>query len=264
VLAHDYGEALTWHENTNVLLERTVAERTEELRKSHDATRELVGNISHDLRTPMTAINGYLELLMENDGIGGADREYLESAGIRVNQMNKLISDLFLLSRIMEQKLNMAVGPLNTEELLTICQNQYHSMTEQKGISLITQNDAAGCAAAADRDSLMRIMDNLMQNALYYAKSRIRIAAEKAGAGIIISVSDDGPGISEEIILHIFDRFYKGRKDGTGLGLFIVKELAAAMNGEVSVISDPGSACPEGVGESLDYRTVFTLKLPPG
>ena len=264
VLAHDYGEALTWYENTNVMLERTVAERTEDLRKSHDATRELVGNISHDLRTPMTAINGYLELLMANGGIGGSDREYLESASVRVNQMNKLIGDLFLLSRIMEQKMNMVLGPLDIEEFLAVCQNQYQPMTEQKGISLTTQNDAVGCAAAADRDSLMRIMDNLMQNALYYAKSRIRIAAEKTGSGVIISVSDDGPGISEEIVLHIFDRFYKGRKDGTGLGLFIVKELAAAMNGEVSVISSPESVVLESVGESLDYRTVFTLKLPPG
>ena len=131
-------------------------------------------------------------------------------------------------------------------------------MADQKGISLMIQNDAAGCTAAADWSFLVRIMDNLMQNALYYAASRIGITAAKAGDHIAISVADDGPGISEDIILHVFDRFYKGRKDGTGLGLFIVKELTAAMNCEVSVVSDP-----EGVDEHNEYRTVFTLKLPP-
>ena len=259
VLAHDYGEALTWHEDTNVLLERTVTERTEDLRKSHDATRELVGNISHDLRTPMTAIHGYLELLMANDGIGGADREYLESASLRVNQMNKLIGDLFLLSRIMEQKLDIVISPLDTEEFLAVCRHQYQPMAEQKGIAMAVQNNAIGCEAGADWNFLVRIMDNLMQNALYYAASRIMIAAEKSGSNVVITVSDDGPGISEEIIPHIFDRFFKGRKDGSGLGLFIVKELTAAMNGSVSVVSNP-----EGAGEPREFRTVFTLKLPPG
>ncbi|MCL1848802.1 MAG: HAMP domain-containing histidine kinase [Clostridiales bacterium] len=264
ILTRNYRKALAQTEFANVELEEVVAERTEELQKSHDAIRELISNISHDLRTPMTAIRGYIELMIA----GETDKEYLESAYLRVNQVESLISDLFLLTQITEKKMEMNIISMDTAEFLRTCQQHYQSIAEQNGISLITRNDAENSSALVDRNFIMRITDNLMQNAFHYAASRIRISACREGDYITIIVADDGPGIDPEIMPYIFDRFYKKREDGAGLGLSIVKELAGAMNGEISVRSVPRSAisqhCADGYEGEEFGRTELALKLPVG
>lgn len=254
VLLRDYRKAFSKIENANEKLEEIVAERTEELRKSHDAIRELIANISHDLRTPMTAIRGYIELMMA----GVTDEEYLESAYLRVNQVESLISDLFLLTQISEKRMDINLIPLDTADYLRTCQSQYQSIAEQKGLTLHFTNKAEGSSALVDRNFIMRITDNLMQNAFHYAESRIRLTTSREGDLIVITVADDGPGIDPEIMPFIFDRFFKKREEGTGLGLSIVKELAEAMHGEISVRSVPQI-------DGADYgRSELVLKLPAG
>jgi len=232
-LAYYYRSSFGQIEKSNSRLEELVAKRTEELRKNNEATQELISNISHDLRTPMTAINGYMELLMASPNIDDTDLEYLEGASIRVAQMESLIKDLFLLTQLAEKKLSMHVDSMKTKDFMKICENQYQPLTDNKGITLIVQNDAECGEAMIDRDWLMRIMDNLMHNAVSYAESKIKIAVKREDDYIVFSVVDDGPGIDPEALPYIFDRFYKKRVNGSGLGLCIVKELANAMGGEV-------------------------------
>ena len=265
-LAYYYRSSFSQIEKSNERLEELAAKKTDELQESNKAAQALISNISHDLRTPMTAIRGYMELLMASPSLDGADMEYLEGACLRVAQMESLIDDLFLLTQLAEKKLTMRMHPMETEEFARIYQTQYRALTEEKGIRLIVRNDAARREAMIDRDFLMRIMDNLMQNAIYYAESKIMIRIKEENDFIILSVADDGPGIDPEAIPLIFDRFYKKRTNGTGLGLSIVKELAEAMGGEViarSLLALYSNTELRGKpGEKDMYSVEIGVKLP--
>jgi len=264
-LAYHYRSGFGQIEKSNERLEELVAKRTEELRKTNEATRELISNISHDLRTPMTAIHGYMELLMASATIDEADMEYLEGACLRVAQMESLIDDLFLLTQLNEKKMNMRVYSMETSEFMRICEKQYQTLTENMGLTLDVQNDAECGEAMIDRDFLMRIMDNLMQNAMSYAESKIKISAKKEDDYIVFSVIDDGPGIDPETLPFIFDRFYKKRVNGSGLGLCIVKELANAMGGEVTARSyQKNSGLPANVYQMSDYALPSLDSRPIG
>lgn len=257
ILARTYVDFT--HENERLLsnMEALVSERTSELASANEQLRlmeqtknELISNISHDLRTPITAIRGYMELLMEiSEGDGEAYRDYVKSAHARTDQIEGLIKDLFLLTQLTGKNIPLDITVVDISEFLRGCHKSYKPIAGQKGLTIILKDKAQGIRVPADKGFLLRIMDNLMQNALYHAKSSIVISGRLEDEDIIFSVADDGAGIDKEALPHVFDRFYKRRKDGAGLGLCIVKELACALSGEVFADSIPNK------------RTEFCVKL---
>lgn len=248
------------YENERLLkhMESLVVERTAELAGANEqlllmeqTKNELISNISHDLRTPMTAIRGYMELLMDGIHEGTEHQEYIESAHTRMEQMENLIKDLFLLTQLTEKSTLVEITPVKISEFLAKCYKNYKPIAKQKGIGLTLKDGSGHASVRADKNFLLRIMDNLMQNALYYAKSSIIIAVKIEDKTVVFGVTDDGEGIDKDSLPYVFDRFFKKRKDGAGLGLCIVKELATAMGGEVFADSIPN--------EYTEFRVKFNL-----
>lgn len=258
ILARIYTDFYYEKESLLLNMEERVAERTEELADANDRLvllekrkNEFIRNISHDLRTPMTAIRGYMELLMQDDTQKSEEHQiYIESAHVRTRQMEKLIQDLFFLTRMTEEGICVYKTPLSVSDFLNESEKNYRTIARQKNLHIIKEDAAQTVTIHVDRDLLLRIMDNLMQNALHYAKTTIILSAKIEEDHVRISVIDDGEGIEKEDLPHIFDRFFKKRKDGTGLGLYIVQELALAMGAKPFANSIP------------DYRTELGVRFP--
>lgn len=248
VIAYNYSGAFERLEKSNIILEETVAERTEDLRRSHEATKELISNISHDLRTPITAVRGYMELLLSRGTLEETEKAYVESAYVRAGQLERLIKDLFFLTRITVKKLSLNIEEIDAGEFLAECLEGFRAEADLKGIELsLDMARVHSLKVRGDRVRLTQIIDNLLQNALFYAKNHVSINAGTKDGRPYISVCDDGEGISADDLPFIFDRLYKKRKDGTGLGLSIVKELAAMMGGTVFAESRPFEETELGV-----------------
>lgn len=248
VLALRYSAALTEVERANETLENTVALRTAELVQKEEETTHLITSISHDLRTPIAVLGGYMELLHSDPEINETNRQYINHSLSRLSQMEKLTLDLFTLSQISDKSYVFQLETVNMKVVISHIADLYASRAEQKGITLRIEAEQTVCIA--DPIRVMQVLDNLMMNALSFARSAIAISAFTSGGYVVVSVTDDGPGIPEADIPFLFNRFYKKRKDGFGLGLSNVKELVIRMHGEVSVDSIPNA------------RTSFTFTLP--
>lgn len=246
ILASKYTHYVKENQSLIENLESTVKKRTGELeyanRKLIEMERirkRLMSDISHDLRTPLTAAGGFLELLLKNESLDEKSKNYVEGAYIRTQQMGKLISDLFLLTRLENKNLSLNIEHIPVIEFLEKSIYSHEPVMTQKGLNLIREFCCNNQDIMADSVRLMQVMDNLIQNALRYARTQIVVKALEDDGKIYISVIDDGKGIKEDELPLIFDRFYKNNNDGTGLGLAIVKELVMAMSGGVFVKSVP-------------------------
>ncbi len=251
------------YENEQLLghMESLVDERTAELAQANEqlllseqSKNELLASISHDLRTPITAIRGYMELLLSQPENTADTLEYIESAHARTQHMEKLIKDLFLLTQLTENRLQINKTSVHITDLMNEGFKVYKPIVRTKGIELVLENELENERVSADRSYLIRMLDNLIQNAIYYAKTKVIFRSKKDGDSIMLSIVNDGYGIEKEELPRVFDRFYKKREDGAGLGLFVVKELALAMDAKV---------CADSV---LNEYTVFSIifKLKQG
>jgi signal transduction histidine kinase len=217
------------------------------------ARNEFIANASHELRTPLFSLGGFLELLGDEDLDPETQEEFLATMRDSVQRLTKLATELLDLSRLdaghidPERELVSLAGTarLVAEEFGPVARQSEHE------IHVETDEDAL---AVGDEQRVVQIIRNLVENALVHtpAGTRILLRVERAAAGGVIGVEDDGPGIPPEQIAHVFERFYRGdgsRASGSGLGLSIALELAHVMGGNLELESDPG-------------RTVFRLTLP--
>ncbi len=217
---------------------RSIAIKQEKLdqqmRNLEQMRKELIANVSHDLRTPLAYIQGYLEtLLMKKDSL---DEErftkYLQTSLTGTERLKNLVDELFELSRIESGSRKLDLEPIRLGELVSDVVNPFRLEASEKNIELLIDisNDLA--PVRADIALLDRVFQNLISNGLKYCESgdSITVSAQrdKATNGIYISVQDTGPGIAKENLPAIFDRFQRGdqlHKQGTGLGLAIVKSI---------------------------------------
>lgn len=237
VIAKQYNSALTKIELANENLEQTVAERTAELVQKEVETTQLILSISHDLRTPISVVCGYMELLQSDPMINETNQQYITSSVVRLAQMERLTLDLFTLAQLNDKSYVFLFEKVNIEEEIQRIADLYQKQAEQKGITL--QLDTTPTACIADQMRVMQVLDNLMMNALSYARSTITISTITSNAEVQIIVADDGLGINPAELPFVFDRFYKKRQRGSGIGLSNVKDLVQRMKGEVSVESVP-------------------------
>lgn len=251
LLASRYAKALKAVEQANALLEEKVQERTRELTKanaqltaSERSVRELVQNISHDLKTPLSVMSVNLEMLLEDETPPKTQRR-LSTAYQKNQDMARLIQNLFDAVRPGPSAPEKPMDWVGLSALMSEVDVRYHGQLENAGISL-TVSYRQDCLVQLSEE-IWRVFDNLIANAQRYTPKggAIKLIARGSeGSDVIISVSDTGPGVPQEHLPHLFDRYYKTAPSrggsGAGLGLYIVKNAIEAMGGTVSANSKPG------------------------
>lgn len=226
------------------LMRTRLLESTEQQKKAEQARNDLIASISHDLRTPLTSIRGYVEGLQ--DGIG-RDKDkfdrYLTVIRDKTNKLDERIEDLFRFSQLESGQLPMSLEPWNSKELLeTLVQPLEKELAEsERRLTVLRPFPQASIRADASR--LGQVFDNLIDNALKYAGKGavITIGAVLGDDGLTVKVHDNGTAIAAEHWPYLFERFYRGDKSrtgeegGSGLGLAICKHIIEAHGGQIGV-----------------------------
>lgn len=217
---------------------------------------EFVTTVSHDLRSPLTAILGYVELIERAGEVSDQQREFIDRVRISVQQITALVTDLLDLGRI-ESGLDARMESTPLAVLARYAVEGLRASAETKGLDLQVELDDDLPLVAGDPIRLRQMIGNLVENAIKYTPSggEVRLDAQSEGDQVIMRVRDTGPGIPATDQPYLFDKFYRGsnvgdQSPGTGLGLSIVKSIVDNHSGRIWVESQPG----EG--------TVFTVVLP--
>lgn len=235
----------------------TIEQNIQELKGVDNLRRELISNVSHDLRTPVASIQGYAEtLLIKKDNISVEDQhKYLEIIYKSCERLRKLVEELFELSKLQTNQVKINPEPFSIAELVYDIANKYRILSLKKGISINTIIAKNVPLVEADISLINRVLQNLIDNALKFCKEGDSINIEidpKQPEKVEIRIVDSGQGIKREELPNVFQRYYKGRNNnqGTGLGLAIVKKIIELHNSDVVVQSQYGKG------------TTFTFDLP--
>jgi two-component system phosphate regulon sensor histidine kinase PhoR len=218
-----------------------------ELRRVDQIRRDFVANVSHELRTPLTAIRGYVEALAEDDARPEERGRFLEIIGRHTQRMERLVKDLLRLARLDAGQETLEVIPCDTRNLTDTVIADVAQAAEERGQRVDVLIAPGADTVRADPAKLHDALRNLVANAITYSPERSRIGIEVTpdSGGTLITVSDEGPGIPEEDLTRVFERFYRVDKSrardpgGTGLGLAIVKHLVELHGGSVRVENRP-------------------------
>lgn len=226
----------------------TILKNIEELKEVDALRRELIANVSHDLRSPLSVIHGYIETLIikDKDLTDEERRRYLEVVLKSSERLNKLVADLFELSKLESEQVKVHYEKFNIHELLDDTTRQYQLKAQKKGVKL--KADFSGeSMVKADLALMHRAIQNLVDNALKYTpeNGEVEVSAISQNSHVEIRVSNSGEGIPKEQLDHIFDRYYmlpkdKSKSDGSGLGLAIVKKIMDIHHFAIQVQSTPG------------------------
>jgi signal transduction histidine kinase len=238
----------------------TLVDTMEELRQADRMRRELVANVSHDLRSPLASIQGYLETVHMKDGDLAPDerQRYVKTALRNARRLSDLVGELFELSKLETEQVEPTMEPFPIAELVQDVVMQYEPQAEEQAVALKADLPERHARVRADIGLVERALSNLIDNAIQYTPDggvvAVRVANE--AEAVRVEVSDTGPGIPEDELPHIFERFYrvdKSRdrdKGGAGLGLAIAKTILELHDGRLAVEST--------VGEG----TTFRFRLP--
>jgi len=228
-------------------LSATINHMSGELRKLEQARSEFLGNVSHELKTPLTIIKGFVITLQGTPGIPDDWSHSLEIVDRETDRLTRLVNDMLELTRLRSGRVLLRVSPVDLKELLGTVVSQMEVRAREAGIDLSLQCADGILPVSADSDRLKEVMLNLIDNAIKYsaAGGRVMVNAGALPGGVEIWVRDNGPGIPEEEIPFLFERFFRGtvrgnKIEGTGLGLAIVKEIVEAHGGKISVESTLG------------------------
>ncbi|WP_274363690.1 sensor histidine kinase [Paenibacillus thermotolerans] len=227
-------------------------ESLEDERRAEQTKNELITNVSHDLRTPLTSILGYLGLVEQDRYRDEVElRHYVGIAYDKAQRLNVLINDLFEYTRMRYDAVPLYGMKLNLVELLAQLLEQYRLPLAQNGMEGTLRHEENAIPIYGDPNKLVRVFENLVENAMVYGKEgrRIDIAAYRAGAEAVVEVANYGEPIPTVDLPHIFDRFYRVEKSraehtgGSGLGLAIVKSIVDRHGGTITVSSDSSRTC---------------------
>lgn len=265
-LTGDFSDRIAMSGRDEVaVLTNEINEMLSALAKSHEAMREndlarrqFFEGASHELKTPLTALLGMVETLQRGIADEGKQKKFLEHIREQTLRMAELVNDLLALSGLDSAQKVMTIEQVDVCEMLCASVDNIRERAQARGIELMTKCHDTPILAAVDREALLLIIGNLLDNALKYTQAggSIRTRCYLSDAFAAFDVSDTGIGISQTDQARIFDRFYRADKarsreiGGTGLGLSVVSELVALMGGKVQVVSVLG----EG--------STFTVFLP--
>ena len=232
-------------------MRRRLKESTEEKSLIEKENRELISNISHDLKTPITAVKGYVEGIM--DGVADTPEKmdrYVRTIYNKTNEMDHLINELTFYSKIDTNRIPYTFSKLNVEDYFEDCSEEVGLELETRGIELVYANYVEkDVMVIADGEQIRRVIHNIISNAIKYMdkpKGIIQIRIKDVGDFIQIEIEDNGKGIGPKDLPYIFDRFYRtdvsrnSSKGGSGIGLSIVKKNLEDHGGKVWATSRLG------------------------
>ena len=209
-----------------------------ELNNAKQKQETFFQNVSHELRTPLTSIRGNAE------GILYGIIEPKAAGKVILSESDKLggmVEDILYLSRMGKGRQEGEAETVDLREVLSLCVSEQHTEAEKKGLSFAFDFDEDPVLLAIREADAERLFGNLISNAVRYAAREIRLSCHAADGKITVRVADDGPGIAEEDLPHVFERFYKGKDGNHGIGLAIAKTAAESWNGKLQVHNDGGA-----------------------
>jgi len=218
----------------------------ESLHRAEEARRNQTADIAHELRTPLTVIQGTLEAMV--DGVYPANRENLLAALVQVRTLVRLVEDLRVLALADAGQLQLHKAPLDLRPLLQEVVKAHRPQAQERGVALALEAPPALPLVLADRDRLAQVVGNLLSNALRYVPKggHVTVRVEDRGREVAVAVVDDGPGVPEEDLPRLFERFWRGdparrrATGGSGLGLAIARHIVEAHGGRIWAEPTPG------------------------
>jgi signal transduction histidine kinase len=204
--------------------------------------REFISNVSHELRSPITSIKGFIGGIL--DGVISEDKEryYLSIAYDEIQRLSRLVNDLLDLSAMEAGKFSLRVSKIDINEIIRLCVINFETKLKQKELNVDVVLEEEHLYVLADRDRIIQVVTNLIDNAVKYVidKGSIKIATKVKGHKVLVSIFNNGSGIPEEDLNHIWDRFYKSDKArtskvSTGLGLPIIRNILSQLGEDVWV-----------------------------
>ena len=195
-------------------------------------------NVSHELRTPLTSIRGNAE------GIVYGVIEPQKAGRVILSESDKLsgmVEDILYLSRMGKGRPEGSIEPIDLREILSLCVSEQHTEAEKRRLHFEFDFDETPVLLAVREQDAQRLFGNLISNALRYAAGEIRLSCHNSDGKAVVRVADDGPGIAEEDLPHIFERFYKGKDGKHGIGLAIAQSVAEAYQGSLQAWNENGA-----------------------
>ena len=225
-------------------LEGALADREAALGAAEQLKHDFVGSVSYELRTPLTTILGYAELLEEADeGLSARARSWVASVREAAADLARSVEDILTFAQIDSGDLTLELSQTDVGALLAGAASRWRGQAEQGGVSLDLAIDDGECVILADPESLTRVVDHLIEHALKQTPSGggVMLSARRAFGEVCLEVTDTGRGIPFHVQARIFDRFSGEEGAGAGLGLALVKALVELHGGWVTVESAPGA-----------------------
>lgn len=230
-------------------LAKRIADQVQALRAADDERRVLFAAISHDLRTPIASLSGYIETVASREQLGDEERKRLCAVSLdETRLLLRLLDDLMDLARLESPEMKIDREPFPLSEAIAVVCRRFEAAAAAKNISLLVPRGLEACPPL-DADPVMveRLLGNLVQNAIEHTPpgGTVRVDARLAGTWAEIQVTDTGPGIPSDQVGHVFERFYRGpssagtAKSGLGLGLAIAKRIVELHGGEIRARSPP-------------------------
>jgi len=224
-----------------------------DFRKQEISSKKMLSNISHDIKTPLTVILGYLEIMRLNH----ADDGTLQKVEAKAEQVMELINQFFTLAKLEAGDMDIKIGKINISELCRESILSFYDILQGKDFVVDISIPKKDIFVQGEKDAIERILSNLISNAVRYGSDGkyIGLTLRESEAHVSIDVMDKGKGIEKKFALSIFERLYtmedsRNRKiQGNGLGLTIAKNLANQLGGDIFLDSEP------------NVKTIFTLKL---
>ncbi len=220
--------------------------------------REFIANVSHELRSPLTSMRGFLQGILDGTVPAADRRRYLELAFDETLRLSRLVNDLLDLAALEAGEMQLELVGVDPAEAARRAAAKMEPQAAAKGVHLAVETAEGLPAVRADPDRLEQALINLLDNAIRFtpAGGSVTVTVRTAPDGVALAVADTGPGLTPEELERVWERFYKGDKartrgtGGTGLGLPIVRQLVLAMGGTVTAAGAPGRG------------SVFTITLP--
>ncbi len=234
-------------------LARTFNEMQRRLADLDNARKQFIANASHELRTPIFSLGGFVELLEDEDPSPEERAEFVHTMRLQIERLTKLTADLLDLSQLDAGEFVMATQEVDLGRLAREVSREFGPRADRHGSRLELRTPDRPAIAIADPDRVRQIVRILLDNAIAHTPegTKVTVTTYSANRRAALTVSDEGPGIPQRVQGRIFERFYTADSaGGSGLGLAIARELAQRMNGRVAI-------------SSSKRFTAFTLDLPP-